>query len=205
MSYKPGTILARKEPVPASDPEAAQYNVIRVVGPSPVQSGVRSEEFAGQAGDELTITPHLDFGPNVDQPEGALQRDYNVVSEPPPVVMERGEVTVLEPGDTPEQVFAREAREQAARDAAAAEAAKTDSVVVRNENLDAKAKEVAASAEEIAARPPLTAEEEIERAAQARAKASDVLPEEALAAAQEQAGEPPARGAEEQVAPEATA
>jgi hypothetical protein len=91
MTYVPGTILTRTTPYDEPDEgerDLTPYNSVRVVGPSPVQRGARSEEWAGQLGDELTVTPETAFGPTIDLPFGQLQRDYEITFEPDPFAIE---------------------------------------------------------------------------------------------------------------------
>lgn len=87
MTYLPGTILARKVPFDPpedeNDTDMTPFNEIKVIGHSPVQSGIRTEEWAGQLGDNISITP-TSFGSVVDRPLGELQRDYAVEYEPQP-------------------------------------------------------------------------------------------------------------------------
>lgn len=110
MSYTPGTILSRKTPF--EDDNLTAYNEVEVIGPSPVQTGVRSSEFAGQLGDNLSVKPAgSGFGEVIDRPFGELQRDYDVKSAPAPRRLDRGEVSIVEPGPSPEEVFAAESGE----------------------------------------------------------------------------------------------
>lgn len=118
MSYKPGTILERKEPFEApeadsDEPDLTPYNEIRVVGPSPVVAQGAAGEWGGVTAAAISIAPHGDaFGPVIDKPLGELQRDYSIVTESEPTPLERGEVKVLEYGESPEEAFAREAAER---------------------------------------------------------------------------------------------
>lgn len=148
MSYQPGTILARK------DPQDDEYDEVRVIGASPVQTGVRREEFTGQLGDEYTIAP-VTFGSVIDKPLGELQETYTVKALPPKQKFERGEVTEIEPGPTPEEQFARVERE------------KTDTVEVAS----------------VPPGGDLTDAENIERSRKLRESASPLTAEEQLAAA----------------------
>lgn len=110
MSHRPGTVLCRKEPFDAGAPDAP-YNEVEVIGPSPVQRQVRSSEFVGQLGDLLSVRPSS-FGPVIDVPQGQLQRDYDVVSIPPPPQIDRQIVEHFVPGPSPEEQFAADAAKQ---------------------------------------------------------------------------------------------
>lgn len=111
MSFKPGTILTRKTPFtppePDTDaPDLTPYNTVEVIGPTPVET-IRDAEWAGQSGDKLSIKPASgEFAPVIDRPFGELQRDYDVQSIPPPATLDRSEVVEIEPGPSPEEVFA---------------------------------------------------------------------------------------------------
>lgn len=116
MSYKPGTILERKQPFEApeegsEEPDLTAYNEIKVIGPSPVVAQGAAGEWSGVTSAAISIQP-TSFGATIDKPLGELQRDYSVVEEPPPLVLERGEVTQVEYGESPEEVFHREAVER---------------------------------------------------------------------------------------------
>lgn len=105
MSYKPGTILVRKEPFEATeDQDFTPFNEIEIIGNSPVQTGVRQEEWGGQQGDQISIRP-TSFGPVVDRPAGELQRDYDIKSIPAPVKFTQQQVEIQEPGPSPEEQF----------------------------------------------------------------------------------------------------
>lgn len=128
MSYKPGTILERKEPFVAPDedaeePDLTPYNEIKVIGPSPVTAQGAPGEWGGVTAAAISVQP-TSFGPVIDKPLGELQRDYTVVQEPEPVPLERGEVVEIEYGESPEEVFAREAAERGEEPAPPARPAK---------------------------------------------------------------------------------
>lgn len=115
MSFKPGTILERKEPFPtpdehSEDADLTPFNEIRVVGQSPVtDQGLTAEWGSSTQASLISVTP-TSFGPVIDKPFGELQRDYSVVSEPPRPTLGRGEVEAIEPGPSPEEVFEAETR-----------------------------------------------------------------------------------------------
>lgn len=128
MSYKPGTILERKDPFEApeegsEEPDLTPYNEIKVVGPSPVVAQGAPGEWGGVTAAAISIQP-TSFGAVIDKPLGELQRDYQIVQEPEPVPLERGEVTVIEYEESPEEVFAREAAERGEEPPPAARPAK---------------------------------------------------------------------------------
>lgn len=112
MAYVPGTILTRKQPIDPPDSEdsidLSVYNRIEIIGRSPVQRGIRPAEWTGQAGDEYSIKPFEAFGEVIDTPQGALEKDYDVVTIPERPTIQRETLTVLEPGPSPEQQFAAE-------------------------------------------------------------------------------------------------
>lgn len=108
MPYPPGTILSRKEPFELSEDETEKdltpYNEVQVIGQSPIQKNVRAGEWVGQAGENVSIKP-TSFGDVVDKPQGELDRDYDVLSEPPKRRPLTHTVEVVEPGPAPEEVF----------------------------------------------------------------------------------------------------
>jgi hypothetical protein len=88
------------------------WNKVEVVGPSPVirQTG----EWSGVDAQEVIIRPLTDFAGNLAEPMGKLKQIYNVVSVPEDVVPVERTIKVIEAhtnqaGETPEEVFAREA------------------------------------------------------------------------------------------------
>lgn len=113
MSYKPETILERKVPFEApaeGEDDLRPYNEVRVIGQSPVQSGVRVGEWVGQQGDLISVAP-TGFGPVVDRPAGELERDYTIKWEPPLRMVDRQIIERVIPGPSPEQQFATAASE----------------------------------------------------------------------------------------------
>lgn len=114
MSFQPGTILTRRTPFeePSGDaPDLRPYNEIEVVGPSPVQTAQRSEEWSGQLGDKLSVKPTT-FGAVVDRSQGELQRDYEVTYTPPAPQIQRGTVEIVTPGPSPEEQFAADSAQR---------------------------------------------------------------------------------------------
>lgn len=109
MSYTPGTIIKRKKPFKEDD-ELACYNELRVVGYSARQAAIRTGEWEGQGGDEITVTPTT-FGAVVDRPAGELERDYTIVSIPDreQAILPPKTVTRADPGPSPEEVFRKQA------------------------------------------------------------------------------------------------
>lgn len=123
MSYPAGTVLKR------TDPKDDELDVVRVVGPSPVRSA-SLEEWNGGTGDIMIVQPEGVFGAPASMPESIADSQYEVaewpVEEPQEKVIETRQ-EALRRGrrlETPEQVFAREAKERAAAEAAEAKAAK---------------------------------------------------------------------------------
>lgn len=83
--YKPGTILALKEP---RDPdpvtgEEYPYNRVEVVGESPVGHVGGLQEWDGAMSVGVTIKPAGEFGGTVDRPIGELRHKYKVEYSPP--------------------------------------------------------------------------------------------------------------------------
>jgi hypothetical protein len=109
VSYQRGTILKRKnlfkEPKTGAVDMRA-YNEVEVIGPSPVQTNVRSAEWGDQGGDNISIKPTT-FGEVLDRPERELERDYEVVSTPDEPDLNLT-VTRVKPGPSPEDIFRAE-------------------------------------------------------------------------------------------------
>lgn len=132
MAYTPGSILSRLEPLPdieepnpaydpddeASEPTISRphpLNKIRIVGPSPIaKTSVESWEGSGQ-GDHVIVAPEVEFGANEVAPVGALQAEYEITD----YAEEADTATKIElespahrrvSRETPEEVFARQAR-----------------------------------------------------------------------------------------------
>jgi hypothetical protein len=110
-TYATGTVLSRKTPYDEDD-EKAVYNEVTVVGPSTVNTTERVEEWAGESGNLITVTP-IEFGAPQDLPQGALQEQYEIVSIPeaPAPVVPFQVNDAPDPGLTAEQQFQRAALE----------------------------------------------------------------------------------------------
>lgn len=114
--YQPGTILRLREPQSTDDTPYA-YDLVEVVGQSPVQHATRGDSpWAGQDAIGWIIKPAGDgFAPTIDKPLGQLQELYEIDTWP---TDELGEP--LTPQNTPqnlpspEQVFAQQGREHRA-------------------------------------------------------------------------------------------
>lgn len=88
------------------------YNKVEVVGPSPIVAD--RGEWTGPDAAGVIIRPLTDFGGNLDEPVGKLKQLYNVVSVPEDIVPVEQTIKVInsatnQAGETPEEVFAREA------------------------------------------------------------------------------------------------
>lgn len=111
--YEPGTILELKnqrEPDEETG-EEFPYNRVKVVGPSPVDHGIKSAEWEGASGVGVIITPESNFGSTLDEPLGKLQAIYDVVEVPDTTVPVENTIRVIHStsqsaGPTPEEVFA---------------------------------------------------------------------------------------------------
>lgn len=108
MSYPANTILERKEP------KGDFLDRIKVVGPSPIRQPSLSE-WEGVSGDVIVVNPAGDeFGSAQNVPVGIVQRDYDVIEygdeAPTELVIDTTQRrrAALE---TPEQAFAKSARE----------------------------------------------------------------------------------------------
>jgi hypothetical protein len=120
--YVAGTVLRRKEPfddverdddgipINESEEDFTPYNELVVIGQSPVQVAGRKSEWAGQAGDDVSVKP-TSFGDVVDRPQGELERDYTIVSIPERPKNLTHTVEVVEPGPAPEDIFAADSPE----------------------------------------------------------------------------------------------
>lgn len=128
--YEPGTVLKLKKQredikVPEkTDPDTGRtrkahtlpfpYNLVRVVGESPVDHGGRPDaQWSGVGARGVIITPLSGFGSTLDEPFGKLQALYDV-EEVPTKVVEIAPIRVInsttaDAGPTPEEVFAVEA------------------------------------------------------------------------------------------------
>lgn len=114
------TVLERREPFEAPNPKADPpvegdpryiYNHVRVVGPSPIAyMGGEAAEWQGVGRQGVVIEPLDGYGGTVDKPLGEIQRDYVIVKEPEPTVVQPTVKVVnahtREAGPSPEDVFA---------------------------------------------------------------------------------------------------
>lgn len=114
--YEPDTILELKEQQPPDDEtgEEFAYNRVRVVGQSPINHGVKSEEWVGASGQGVIIVPLSNHGSTLDEPYGKLTKLYNVVEVPVREAPVQAPVRVINStsgsaGPTPEEVFAEKA------------------------------------------------------------------------------------------------
>lgn len=126
--YEPGTILTLKEPKPdqtvaaKEDPDTGRkrpkhtipfpYNRVRVIGPSPVEHGMRGGGWEGVGARGVIIEPLSGHGSTIDEPYGKLQKIYTVESIPTNEV-EIAPIRVIRStsgsaGPTPEEVFAKD-------------------------------------------------------------------------------------------------
>jgi hypothetical protein len=88
------------------------YNKVEVIGPSPITADRGEWQGADAAG--VIIRPLSDFAGNLDEPVGKLKQLYTVVSVPEDVVPVERTIKVIDAhtnqaGESPEEVFAREA------------------------------------------------------------------------------------------------
>lgn len=112
--YAANTILSLKtqrDPDPETGEEFA-YNKVKVVGPSPINHGT-ADGWSGMQATGVIITPLTNFGSTLDEPLGKLQALYDIEEEPK-VEVEVAKIRVIDSasrdaGETPEEVFAREA------------------------------------------------------------------------------------------------
>lgn len=108
MSYVPGTILTRSQPL------GDALDKLRVIGESPVNTATVSD-WGGATGNAMIVAPAEEFGSNEVMPIAYAQAHYSVESIPEEDYIEfdpRQHRRVQEP--SPEEVFAREAKIAAA-------------------------------------------------------------------------------------------
>lgn len=106
MSYLPGTILKRKEPV------GDALDDLRVVAPSPMRDA-SVDAWQGSGGDAVIVTPNAVFGGNEILPLDVGAAEYDVVSVPETNIQSNNlppEPDRNAPQLTPEQQFAAHAR-----------------------------------------------------------------------------------------------
>lgn len=113
--FEPGTILRLREPQSTED-ELYPYDLVKVVGQSPVQHSRPDADtpFAGQDAVGFIITPHGDgFGPTLDKPYGELQKLYDIEEYPTDPLTGEPLKPENNPRNlpSPEQVFLKVARE----------------------------------------------------------------------------------------------
>lgn len=111
--YAPNTILELKEPKSTEDKPFA-YDRVRVVGPSPVDAGVRPSSWTGGDAQGVIIEPLSEFGAFLDEPFGKLILLYKVIEEPKVEIDGPQKIRVIDSstaaaGKTPEEVFATDA------------------------------------------------------------------------------------------------
>lgn len=114
--YEPETILELKEQREPDEEtgEEFPYNQVKVIGPSPINHGISSEEWVGADGAGVILSPITNFGTTLDEPLGKVQALYNVVSVPDHEVDADPKIRVINStsgsaGPTPEEVFKAEA------------------------------------------------------------------------------------------------
>lgn len=122
--YTPETILVLKVPHPP-DEETEQefpYNRVKVIGPSPIDHGMRPEaQWSGANAQGVILLPMTSFGGNLDEPLGKVQALYDIESEPEAVYEVTQKIKIVnsatrQAGRTPEEVFAAEAPGKPASD-----------------------------------------------------------------------------------------
>lgn len=113
--YAIDTILTLKEPRENDEEtdEVFAYNVVRVVGESPVQHTSRGD-YEGPDAKGVIIVPLANFGGTLDEPFGKLRQLYNVTTMPvteiaPPSPIRVIDSSSAQAGPTPEEVFQDEA------------------------------------------------------------------------------------------------
>lgn len=113
--YATDTILTLKEqrdPDEETD-EAFAYNVVRVIGVSPIQHTSRGD-YVGDDAKGVIVTPIANFGGVLDEPFGKLRQLYDVTETPTTEIQPASPIRVIDSstaaaGPTPEEIF----REQA--------------------------------------------------------------------------------------------
>ncbi len=84
------------------------YDLVRVVGESPVDHGIRNTLWQGGNGKGVIITPLTAFGSTIDEPYGKLADLYEVETLPPKIEMVAGKVDIISQeqlGPSPEDIF----------------------------------------------------------------------------------------------------
>lgn len=116
--FEPGTILRLREPQ-STDEKPYPYDLVKVIGQSPIQHSRPDADspFAGQDAVGYVITPAGDaFGPTLDKPYGELADKYDIEAYPTDPITGEDIKPENNPRNrpSPEQVFAKLARENAA-------------------------------------------------------------------------------------------
>lgn len=112
--YATGTILKLKKPRP-KDKETKEdfpYNLVRVIGESPVSHGNKGK-WEGSDAKGVLIAPLSNFGSTLDEPFGKLRDLYDVESIPEVEIPVEQKIRIIDAttaqaGKTPEEVFAEE-------------------------------------------------------------------------------------------------
>jgi hypothetical protein len=83
MTYKPGTILKLREQIPPDEEtgEESPYNRIKFISVSPAQP-VDTEGWKGEEAKFGVYIPLSNFGANLHQPIGRIQKLYDIEFEP---------------------------------------------------------------------------------------------------------------------------
>lgn len=102
------TLKEQREPDPETD-EVFAYNVVRVVGESPVQHTSRGD-YMGEDAKGVIIVPIANFGGTLDEPFGKLRQLYDVTEVPDTMIQPPSPIRVIDSstaqaGPTPEEVF----------------------------------------------------------------------------------------------------
>lgn len=107
--YETGTVLElkKKRRPDKETKEAFAYNEVVVIGQSPISYG-GAGEWSGVAATGVIICPVTNFGGNLDEPFGKLQKLYSVKSIPEQTQIPVGpmSIPIARPGASPEEVFA---------------------------------------------------------------------------------------------------
>ncbi len=106
------TLKKQREPDKETD-EPFAYNVVRVIGESPVQHTSRGE-YDGSDARGVIIVPMSNFGGTLDEPFGKLRQLYKVTEIPSTEIQPPSPIRVIDSstaaaGPTPEEVFADKA------------------------------------------------------------------------------------------------
>lgn len=122
--YEPGTTLKLKKPKDP-DPETKEpfpYNEVFVVGPSPIDHGIKADaQWEGPNAHGVIIRPLTNFGSTLDEPYGKLVALYDVDTVPELELDVQPKIKIINStsqsaGPTPEEIFAVEAPGKAPED-----------------------------------------------------------------------------------------